>query len=501
MGGSVEKPYVLIFDHGTTSVRACLMDVTGTIRYRSADSFDAAFPAHGWVEQDATLLWELTLRVANAALREAGVGWEAVAVAGLTNQRETTILWDVDTGEPVHPAIVWQCRRTADACQALLDMGHGDDIQARTGLILDAYFSASKIRWILDQVPAARVLQDDGRLRFGTVDTWILWKLTGGRTHATDMTNASRTMLYNIHERVWDPVLLDLFGVSAEMLPEVRSSNARFGEIDPAFTDGHVIPLAGVAGDQQSALHGQKCWTPGTAKCTYGTGAFVVMNTGEDSVTSAKGLLTTLATDAEGAPVYALEGAIFIAGAALEWLSKKLALFDNFQEMDALIDSVSNTGNTYLVPAFVGLGTPYWDANARGSLFGLTQDTGKAHLVRAAVEAMAYQTHAVLEAMQSEAGLALPALRVDGGVTRSRFLMQFLADILNVPVLRSDDAESTAKGAGYLAGLAVGFWPNPKAIAALPESIERFTPAMSAETRKVLLSGWHDAVRRTLSTN
>ncbi|MCE3236678.1 MAG: glpK, partial [Vampirovibrio sp.] len=403
------------------------------------------------------------------------------------------------TGEPIYNAIVWQCRRTAERCEQLKRAGHAEAISQKTGLVVDAYFSASKIEWLMNNVPKANDLLKQNRLLFGTVDTWILWKLSGGKVHVTDFTNASRTMLYNIHDRQWDAELLRLFNIPAAILPEVQPSNAVVGTVDLALTDGVDVHLAGIAGDQQAALHGQKCWTPGTAKSTYGTGAFLVMNTGQQPVHSTQGLLTTLATDAQGNPAYALEGAIFFAGAAIEWLTKKLGAIEHVRDIDTLAQSLESNEGVYLVPAFAGLGAPYWDANARGGIFGLTQDSGKAHLVRAALEAMAYQTREVLDSMQQEAHLALEALRVDGGVTRSDFLMQFLADMLNVPVVRMDDAELTAKGAGYLAGLAVGFWKSWEEIARLPEQTERFEPRMDAAMRDTLMAGWRHAVSRVLS--
>jgi glycerol kinase len=495
----MSSSYILVFDHGTTSIRACLMDREGQIVARAQEQFEQIYPSPGWVEHDADTLWTITLRVAADVLKKQGIDWRSIAVVGLTNQRETTILWDKETGKPVHHAIVWQCRRTAERCEALKQAGHSTQIAQKTGLVIDAYFSASKIQWLLENVPATQTLLEQGRLMFGTVDTWILWKLSGGRVHVTDPTNASRTMLYNIHRRAWDDELLRLFKISAEILPEVKPSRAIYGVVDPALTDGVEVPLAGIAGDQQAALHGQKCWTPGTAKSTYGTGAFLVMNTGDQPVTSQEGLLTTLATNAEGSPAYALEGAIFFAGATLEWLTKKLGVIANLTEIDELAHSLSDNDGVYLVPAFAGLGAPYWDPNARGGLLGLTQDTGKAHLVRAALESMAYQTREVLEAMQREAHLSLNVLRIDGGVTRSNFLSQFLADILDVPVERLDDPELTAKGAGYLAGLAVGFWSSPDEILRMPEQTERFTPAMTAEKRNILTQGWKVAVQRILS--
>jgi glycerol kinase len=418
---------------------------------------------------------------------------------GLTNQRETTILWDKQTGRPIHNAIVWQCRRTADRCEGLKQEGYGSLISEKTGLVVDAYFSASKIEWLLRNVTAAQELLAQDRLLFGTVDTWILWKLSGGRVHVTDYTNASRTMLFNIHERQWDTDLLKLFSVPETILPQARPSNGVYGIMDPTLTDGVEVPLAGIAGDQQAALHGQKCWVPGTAKSTYGTGAFLVMNTGDQPIHSQKGLLTTLATNAQGDPAYALEGAIFFAGAAIEWLTKKLGAVAHVKDIDVLAQSLDHNEGVYMVPAFAGLGAPYWDANARGGIFGLTQDSGKAHLVRAALESMAYQTREVLDVMQQEAHLALEALRVDGGVTRSDFLVQFLADMLHVPVVRTDDPELTAKGAGYLAGLAVGFWQSPDEILRLPEQTERFKPKMDEPQRDTLMHGWRRAVQRVLT--
>jgi glycerol kinase len=493
--------YLLVFDHGTTSIRACLMNRDGAIVARNQEQFEQIYPQPGWVEHDANTLWQITQRVAKAVLQQQGIGWLDIAAVGLTNQRETTILWDKQTGQPIHNAIVWQCRRTAERCEQLKQQGHVAVIAQKTGLVVDAYFSASKIEWLLQNVPEAKELLAQDRLLFGTVDTWILWNLSGGKVHVTDTTNASRTMLYNIHERGWDADLLALFGVPESILPQVKPSNEIYGSLDPAFTDGVEVPLAGVAGDQQAALHGQKCWTPGTAKSTYGTGAFLVMNTGDQPIHSQQGLLTTLATNAQGNPAYALEGAIFFAGAAIEWLTKKLGAIEYVKDIDTLAHSLDSNEGVYLVPAFAGLGAPYWDANARGGIFGITQDTGKAHLVRAALESMAYQTREVLDAMQQEGHLSLEVLKVDGGVTRSDFLMQFLADMLHVPVVRADDPELTAKGAGYLAGLAVGFWQSPDDILRLPEQTERFEPKMSDSQRDTLMSGWRQAVQRILSSN
>lgn len=502
---SVPERFILVLDHGTTSIRACLLDREGRIVVRSQRSAAPIYPKPGWVEQDPDALWMLTLDAIREALAMRRIAWSAIAAVALTNQRETTIVWDRYTGKPVHNAISWQCRRTADFCERLKRERQADAIRRKTGLVIDAYFSASKIHWLLTQAPCRQDYPPLDRLLFGTVDTWILWKLSGGASpasiHVTDATNASRTMLFNIHERRWDPDLLQLFGIPASMLPEIKPSNAVIGRVDPALTDGVEVPLAGIAGDQQAALHGQKCWTPGEVKSTYGTGAFLMMNTGREAVQSRQGLLTTLAVDGWGEPVYALEGPVFCAGASLEWLTKKLGALQDVSQMDALAELLPDNEGVYLVPAFVGLGAPYWDSGARGAIFGLTQDSGREHLVRAALEAMAYRTRDVLEAMRTEAGLFVDRLRVDGGVTRSDFLMQFLADILDLPVVRTNDAELTAKGAGYLAGLAVDFWRSPDEIAGLPEETRTFEPGMATDVRDRLWQGWKAAIHRVLSSN
>ncbi len=491
--------HILVFDHGTTGIKSCLMDQTGAIVGRGYQKFEQIYPQPGWVEHRPEELWSKTLETAKRALEEAQTTWEDITAIGITNQRETVVMWDAQTGEPIHNAIVWQCRRTTEYCEALKSQGYESRITEKTGLVLDPYFSASKIRWMLDHVPVAKELLAQGWLKFGTVDSWILWKLTGA--HATDLTNASRTMLFDIHRKVWDPELLDIFGVPETILPEVKKSNARFGETNPALTGGKDIPVMGILGDQQAALHGQKCWTPGTAKSTYGTGAFLVMNTGDKPVLSYKGLLTTLATDAMGNPAYALEGAIFLAGGTIEWLQNQLGILQHPSEIDTLAGSLSDNGGVYFVPAMAGLAAPYWDANARGVITGLSQESGKAHLVRAAVEAMAYQTREVLDAMQEESGLALEALRVDGGVTRSGFLMRFLADMIHHTVIRMDDPELTAKGAGYLAGLSSGFWQSPEEIQNLPEQMEAFQPDMPEPDRACFYQGWLLAVQKTLSVS
>lgn len=502
------RPYIMVFDHGTTGVRACLVDNAGAIVASGYEKLPQIYPKPGWVEHDPDVLWSLTQVVAQRALAEHKATWEDVEAIGITNQRETTILWDADTGKPVYNAIVWQCRRTSDLCDVLKHQGYAPTIQQKTGLVVDAYFSASKIHWLLKNVPEAQKLNLKGKLRFGTVDTWILWHLSGGKVHVTDPTNASRTMLYNIHDKKWDAALLNLFeipeestisSIPKEILPEVKGSSEVVGVSDPRWTGGREIPLAGNAGDQQAALFGQKCWMPGTAKSTYGTGAFLMMNLGQHPVTSQKGLLTTLGADAAGQPCFALEGAIFTAGATIEWLQKQLNLIQHPSELDPLATSLKDNEGVYLVPAFAGLAAPYWDQEARAGIFGLTQSAGKAHLARAALEAMVYQTREVLDAMQQEAGLQLESLRVDGGVTRSNFMVQFLADILEVPVVRTDNAESTAMGAAYLAGLAVGFWDSANTIAALPEQQERFEPRMADSERERLMEGWMNAVQKVLT--
>ncbi len=491
--------YILVLDHGTTGLKAVLMDRDGRIVSRGYTQFEQIYPRPGWVEHDAGTLWDISLPTAEAALNQAQAGWSDVVAIGITNQRETVVMWDAETGEPLHNAIVWQCRRTTDRCEILKKQGMETTIHEKTGLVTDPYFSGTKIEWLLENVPAIRETARSGRLRFGTVDAWIIWKLSGGKTHVTDTSNASRTLLFNIHEKRWDPELLELFGVPEEILPEVKNSNVTYGETTPALTGGRAIPIAGDVGDQQAALYGQKCWTPGTAKSTYGTGAFIVMNTGDNAVTSDQGLLTTIACDAPGNPCYALEGAIFIAGGSIEWLIRSMGLVSTAQEANTLATSVETTDGVYLVPAFVGLAAPYWDSDARGMIYGLTQGSGKAHIVRAAYEAMAYQTREVIDAMQQEAGLNLQALRVDGGVTKSRFLVNFLADVLGIPVIRIDDSDLTAKGAGYLAGLAVGFWESPDVIRSLDEPTETFEPQMTDSCRNSLYEGWLEAVSHVLT--
>ncbi len=490
--------YILVFDHGTTGIKAVLLDKEGRIKARGYTQFEQIYPQPGWVEHDADTLWNQSIPVAETALKEAQATWQDVKAIGVTNQRETTILWDSTSGEPVHNAIVWQCRRTHELTQRLRSEGKEQWIREKTGLVTDPYFSGSKIQWLLENVPKTQALLQSGHLKFGTVDSWIIWNLSGRKIHITDTSNASRTLLYNIHQHAWDDELLALFNVPKEILPEVKPSNIVYGTTDPALTGGCAIPIAGNIGDQQAALYGQKCWEAGTAKSTYGTGAFIVMNLGQTATTSDKGLLTTIACNAEGEPAYAMEGAIFMAGATLEWLIKSLELVGSPQEANELALSVESTEGVYLVPAFVGLAAPYWNAEARGVISGLTQGSGKAHIARAAFEAMAYQTREVVDIMQRDAGLQLDSIRVDGGVTRSDCLMQCLADQLDIPIIRTQDADITAKGAGYLAGLATGFWHSTEEIQNLPEETESFNPKMPSKTRETLYQGWLNAVRQAL---
>ncbi len=497
---TTSKSHILVFDHGTTSIRACLMNHDGQIVASGQQGFKQHYPQSGWVEHSPDDLWNITLVVAEEALKKANITWNNIAGIGITNQRETTLLWNKTTGKAVHNAIVWQCRRTAEMCDGLKQKGLEDEFKSKTGLVLDPYFSGTKLAWLLDNVANARTQAESGELLFGTVDTWVMWHLTGRKQHVTDMTNASRTLLFNIHTKQWDDTLLQHLNIPKSLLPDVHNSKADFGTTDPDLTGGVAIPITGVVGDQQAALHGQKCWLAGTAKSTYGTGAFLVMNTGSKAVESNQGLLTTLATDAEGGPAYALEGAIFFAGASLEWLMREFNVADSPSEFDAMAHSLPDNEGVYLVPAFAGLGAPHWDSTARGVICGITQDTGKHHLVRAALEAMAFQTQEVLAVMQVEAGLSLEELKIDGGVSRSAFLNQFMANVLNLNVTRSEDPELTAKGAGYLAGLGCGFWDSSATIQNLPAQYNTVSAedSFTAKQREGLLQAWLQAIKMTV---
>ncbi|MCZ8115245.1 glycerol kinase GlpK [Silanimonas sp.] len=493
----MDKRYVLALDQGTTSSRAILFDRGASVIAVAQQPFPQIYPQPGWVEHDPAALWETQLGVARAVLDKAGVRAGEVAAIGLTNQRETTLVWERETGRPLGNAIVWQCRRTAGLCDALKARGFEPHVRERTGLVIDAYFSATKLQWILDQHPGARERARRGELLFGTVDTWLLWKLTGGRVHATEVSNASRTMLFDIDRLCWDETLLEALDIPAAMLPEVRPSSGVFGHTDSDLFGGVAIPIAGCAGDQQAALFGQSCFEPGMVKSTYGTGCFMLMNTGTKRVPSKHGLLTTIAWGLDGRVDYALEGSIFVAGAAMQWLRDELRVLDRVEDSEALAQSVPDSGGVVVVPAFVGLGAPHWDMYARGTVLGLTRGSNRAHLVRATLESIGLQAHDVLAAMQEDAGIALTTLKVDGGAAANGFLMQFQADVLGVPVERPAVNETTAMGAAFLAGLAVGVWRDTAEIAALWQRDRRFAPAMAVEQRERIVAGWRRAVQRS----
>jgi glycerol kinase len=458
--------------------------------------FRQHYPKPGWVEQDPNDIWGSQKEVLFAALKEADIGPQDVAAIGITNQRETVVMWDRETGKPVFNAIVWQCRRTAEFCDRLRNEGHEQLVFEKTGLVIDAYFSGTKVRWILDNVPEARKLADAGKLAFGTVDSWLLWNLTGGKRHITDVTNAARTMLFNIHTGSWDDELLELLGVPASVLPEVVHSSGHLGDTAPELFSGTSVPLTGVAGDQHAALFGQACYTPGMIKNTYGTGSFVLVNTGQEAIQSKHRLLTTPAWALAEGTSYALEGSIFITGAAIQWLRDSIKIIDHAAETEALASSVEDAGGVYIVPAFVGLGAPHWDSYARGGILGLTAGASRAHLVRATLESIAYQSRDVISAVRSEEALPLKTLRADGGASANDFLLQFQADILGLPVERPKIAETTALGAAYLAGLAVGFWQDQDEIASKWQLDRRFEPQMSEDQRESLYAGWQKAVKR-----
>ena len=488
----MSAPSVLAIDQGTTGTTCLVVGQDGSILGRAYSEFTQHFPHPGWVEHDASEIWEVTARVAREAV-EAAPGADVLAI-GITNQRETVVLWDRETLEPVHPAIVWQDRRTRDICRELKDAGHEPEVQARTGLVLDPYFSGTKIRWLLNERPELRSRAEAGELAAGTIDSWLIARLTDGAVHATDPTNASRTLLFHLADAAWDPWLLDLMTVPAALLSEVRPSSGDFG-IASGRHVGVEAPIAGVAGDQQAALFGQGCWAPGLAKNTYGTGAFLLLNTGRDAVPSTHGLLTTAACDERGGLAYALEGSVFVAGAAIQWLRDGLGLLDAAEESEAMAASVADNGGVYFVPAFVGLGAPHWEPDARGLLAGLTRGTTKAHMVRAALEAMAYGTAEVLRAMESDSGVETTELRVDGGAALNDWLMQFQADVLDVPVRRPALVETTALGAAGLAGIAAGVWSDAEDFLAVQGAATRYEPRMSDSDRSALSAEWDRAVR------
>jgi glycerol kinase len=490
------RRHVLALDQGTSGSTALVVDDAGRVCGRGHVELPQYYPRPGWVEHEPEEIWSTVEQAAAKALAAAGVAGRDVAAVGITNQRETTILWDRATGAPVHRAIVWQCRRTAPMCERLRADGAEPLVRERTGLVLDAYFSGTKLRWLLDNVPGARRRAERGRLAFGTVDAWLLWKLTAGRTHATDATNASRTLALNLRTVDWDPELLGLLDVPRAVLPEIVASSGICAETAELGWLPAGVPIAGIAGDQQAALFGQACYAPGMAKNTYGTGAFILLNTGPRPIASERGLLATIAWRIDGETTYALEGSIFIAGAVLQWLRDGLGVLRSAAESDALARSVPDTGGVYFVPAFVGLGAPYWDMYARGTVVGLTRGTTRAHLVRAALEALAYQTRDVLDAMAADAGLTPPSLTVDGGAAANDFLCQFQADVLAVPVTRPSVIETTGLGAAYLAGLGAGVWTSLGALTARHTVERTFTPAIPARARERLYAGWRRAVER-----
>jgi glycerol kinase len=488
--------YILALDQGTSSSRAILFDQAGSVVQQVSQSFPQHYPQPGWVEHDPRDIWSSQLATAQRVLQQAGVSPAQVAGIGLTNQRETTLIWDRESGEPIYPAIVWQCRRTAPLVETLRRQGWEAELRQRTGLVLDAYFSATKVQWLLDNVPGARQRAQQGKLAFGTVDTWLLYNLSGGRLHCTDPSNASRTMLYNIHSRCWDPDMLRMFDIPAALLPEVRDSSGDFGTTAAAHFAGIAIPIGGVIGDQQGALFGQACFHPGAVKNTYGTGSFVLMHIGEQSVPAPHGLLSTIAWGLNGHTTYALEGSIFATGSTIQWLRDALQIIQSADESEALAASVPDANGVYLVPAFTGLGAPYWDMYARGTLIGMTLGTNRAHIARAALEAMAYQTRDVIEAMVTAAGMTVPVVRVDGGAAVNNLAMQFQSDILQMPVQRPQMVETTALGAAYLAGLAVGYWEDQHQLAANWHLEREYLPQMSADQSDRLYRGWREAVSR-----
>ncbi|MCH1581628.1 MAG: glycerol kinase GlpK [Flavobacteriales bacterium] len=490
--------YILALDQGTTSSRSLVFDAAGRILGMAQQEFTQHYPQPGWVEHDPEEILSTQLATAREAVASAGLTMADIAAVGITNQRETTLVWDRSTGKAIHNAIVWQDRRTADFCDGLRRDGHTEDIRQRTGLEIDAYFSGTKVRWILDHVKGARDRAERGELAFGTVDSWLIWHLTGGEVHATDPSNASRTLLFNLHDLAWDPAMLDLLGVPAAMLPEVRPSSGDFGRAS-ALSGETAPPIAGVAGDQQSALFGQQCTQPGMVKNTYGTGCFMLMNIGTQAVMSQHRLLTTVAWQIQGETQYALEGSVFMGGATVQWLRDELGIIGDSAEIEALAATVPDADGVVLVPAFAGFGTPHWNGHARGTLFGLTRGSGKAHIARAALDAIAHQSVDVLRAMEADAGVPIPEMRADGGATANDLLMQRQSDLLGIPVVRPEITETTALGAAYLAGLAVGYWSSTSDIQSQWTAERTFTPGLDTQGRQTADDQWQRAVRATLS--
>ena len=490
--------YIMAVDQGTTGSRVMIVDRQGQITAGAYAEFPQIYPKPGWVEHDAEVIWETTLKMMQKALASSSVSARDIAGIGITNQRETTVVWEKDTLKPVHNAIVWQCRRSASICEELKTAGLESEFRNKSGLLLDAYFSGTKLKWLFDEIPGLRARAQAGELAFGTIDTWLIAKLTGGRVHVTDYTNASRTLMYNIHDRTWDPDLLQFLDIPIEVLPEVVPSAGIVGETDPALL-GDPVPIAGIAGDQQAALFGQACFSEGQAKNTYGTGCFFLMNMADNAVDPGNGLVLTLACNQEGKPCYALEGSVFITGAAVQWLRDGLGLIASAEETGAIAESVADTQGVYLVPAFAGLGAPHWDMYARGGLLGITRGTTRAHIVRATLEGIAYQVKDLMGAFEQITQLNFEELRVDGGACRNNFLMQFQADILNCTINRSQYIESTGMGAAFLAGLATGLWASAAEIESLRQADQVFSPQIEEPERQELYGGWIDAVDRVKS--
>ena len=486
--------YIMALDAGTTSNRCIVFNEKGEMCSAAQKEFTQYFTQPGWVEHDANEIWSTQLGVAVEAMNKIGASAKDIAAIGITNQRETAIVWDKETGEPIYNAIVWQCRRTSDYCDKLKEDGMTEFFRRKTGLIIDAYFSATKVKWLLDNVKGAREKAEEGRLLFGTVETWLIWKLTKGKVHVTDYSNASRTMLFNINTLEWDDEILEKLQIPKKMLPEVKPSSCVYGMTDSSFF-GDEIAIAGAAGDQQAALFGQTCFQKGEAKNTYGTGCFLLMNTGEEPVFSNHGLVTTIAWGLDGKVNYALEGSIFVAGAAIQWLRDEMKLIDSAKESESMAQKVKDTNGCYVVPAFTGLGAPHWDQYARGTIVGITRGVNRYHIIRATLESLAYQVHEVLEAMKADSGISIPALKVDGGASANNFLMQVQADIMNAPVIRPRCVETTAMGAAYLAGLAVSYWADKEDVVKNWQKDESFVPEITEEEREKRIKGWNKAVK------
>ncbi|NBH60078.1 glycerol kinase [Anaerotruncus sp. 80] len=490
------EKYILAMDQGTTSSRCIIYDKKGNQISAAQKEFRQIYPKEGWVEHDAEEIWSSQMTVAHEAMLKAGLTYENIEAIGITNQRETTVVWDKHTGQPVYNAIVWQCRRTAQYCDTLIESGLSDKFKEKTGLLIDAYFSGTKLKWILENVAGARQKAEEGNLLFGTIETWLIWKMTGGAVHITDYSNAARTMMFNIHTLKWDEEILEILNVPKQMLPEPRTSSQVYGQtLDTIF--GGPVKIAGAAGDQQAALFGQTCFEEGEAKSTYGTGCFLLMNTGQKPIFSKSGMLTTIAWGLDGKVTYALEGSVFVCGAAIQWLRDELEILEKASESEKMALSVKDSAGVFVVPAFVGLGAPYWDPYARGSIFGLTRGANKHHLVRATLESLAYQCYDLLFAMEQDMGHEMRELRVDGGASANNFLMQFQADMLGKQVIRPKCIETTSLGAAYLAGLAVGYWKSTQDVLENWQSDRKFVPSMEEKTQEELLQGWHEAVKRS----